>query len=63
MGNIKLFLCILKVESYQRAAEGEKPQGHIHCLLGQKEVTRYCITLSFRSLGVQTSRGLPAPKN
>ena len=27
------------------------------------EVPRYYITLSFRSLVVQTTRGLPAPKN
>ena len=31
--------------------------------MGQKRITRYCITLSFRSLVVQTARGLPAFRN
>ena len=47
----------------ERAVEGEKPHVHTPCLPGQKRVTRYYITLSFRFLVVQTARVLPALRN
>ena len=47
----------------QKAVEGEKPCGHICCLQGHKRITRYCNTLSFSFLVVQTARGQPALRN